>query len=375
MKPRSIITSFLTSSFESDFERPTTAADNNASDHPAFNDLQVEFTQPTPLLKPDGTLLGQGWARTPLILYNPENIRRKSKRRIKEWEHYTIVTPRFAFAITIADISFATFASYEVVDFAGNKVTSGTNLMLGSHGDLPNSPLESTSYRNDDNYVNVVYDKGTRTIDANIKKSLGGCAFSCQVVMAQAPGDQNPAAAAAFPDPHQFFYENKIFGMPSSGTLTIGGRTYELDPAESFAVLDWGRGVWPHKSKWHWGFAAGVHDGKSIGFNIGDGSFDDSLGTPNAQKLDGVLHKLYRVYFDYNLPNIMEPWEVTSDGDKLRATLTPVYHQKIRIAFLGIGILVDKMYGTFDGRITLDDGSEVEFTNIFGFIERSSQRW
>ena len=93
-------------------------------------------------------------------------------------------------------------------------------------------------------------------------------------------------------------------------------------------MLDWGRGVWPHANEWHWGFAAAYQGGRVIGFNIGDGYTDDSLGTANAQKFDGVVHKLYHVYFDYDLPNFMAPWEITSDGDKLRATLTPFYHQK-----------------------------------------------
>jgi len=42
---------------------------------------------------------------------------------------------------------------------------------------------------------------------------------------------------------------------------------------------------------------------------------------------------------------------------------------------LDLGMLVDKMYGTFDGKITLDDGSVIEFNNMFGFIEQSAQRW
>jgi hypothetical protein len=350
-------------------------ADDDSVDDDAFVDPQIELTEPIPLLNTDGTLRARGWARTPLIEYNPEYIPRNFNLRVKVWDHYTIVTPEFGFTVTISDISIATFASYELVNFADKKVTSGTNLMLGSHGGLPASPLESTYYQNGDSYMNILYDNGTRTIEADIKESLFGCAFSGTVVMEQRPGDENPAAAEPFYDPRFYFYENKIFGMPTSGTVTFDGRTYTLDPADSFAVLDWGRGVWPHATQWHWGFAAGYHNGKIIGFNIGDGCSDDSLGTSNAQKFDGVVHKLYHVYFDYDLPNLMAPWEITSDADKLRATLTPIYHQKTGLVILDIGMLVDKMYGTFDGRITLDDGSQIEFTDMYGFIERSNQRW
>jgi len=340
-----------------------------------FDDPQVELTEPIPLLNPDGTLLAQGWARTPLIQYNPEYIPKELRYRVKEWDHYTIVTPRFGFAVTISDISFATFASYELVDFINDKVISGVNLMVGSHGGLPLSPLESAYFQHRDSYMHMLYDNGTRSIEADIEQSLFGCAFSCDVEMEQAPGDENPATAAPFSNPRYYFYENKIFGMPASGNVTIDGRTYQFDPADSFAVLDWGRGVWPHRTEWHWGFAAGYQNGRFIGFNIGDGCSDDSLGTANAQKLGVTVHKLYHVYFDYDVSNLMAPWKVTSDGDKLRATFTPIYHQKAGLVVIDIGMLLDKMYGTFTGRITLDDGTEVEFEKLFGFIERSSQRW
>jgi len=346
--------------------------DDNDDD---YVDPQVEFTEPIPLLNPDGTLRAQGWARSPLIQYNPEYISEKFNLRIKEWDNYTIITPKFAFSTTISDISLATFASYEVIDFEENKVISGVNLRLGSHGGLPDSPHGSASYQNGDSYLNITYDNGVRTIEGNIARSLFGCAFSCEVVLSQPAGDENPATAAPFFDPRYYFYENKIFGMPASGSVTIDGRTYEFDAAESFAVLDWGRGVWPHLTEWHWGVAAGRRDGKIIGFNIGDGCADDSLGTANAQKCDGVLHKLYRVYFDYDLSNMMASWDVASDADKLRATFTPFFHQKSGLVILDLGMLVDKMYGAFAGRLTLDDGTEIEFDGLLGFIERSNQRW
>lgn len=349
--------------------------DNDNDDNDSYDDPQVELTEPIPLLNPDGTLLARGWARTPLIQYNPEYIPHNMKHRKKEWDHYTIVTPRFAFAMTISDISFATFASYEVIDFETEELQSGVDIMIGSHGTFPPSPLESAYYQHGLSYMNIEYEQGTRTITSNIEKSLFGGGFECEISIEQAAGDENPAVAAPFYDERYFFYENKIFGLPTSGYLIIDGKTYEFDPDDSYAVLDWGRGVWPHANEWHWGFAAADVGGKIIGFNIGDGYTDDSLGTANAQKDDGVVHKLYNVYFDYDLPDIMSPWHITSDGDLLNVTLTPFFHQKAGIMIFDIGMLVDKMYGVFAGKMTLDDGTVVEFDNIIGFIERSSQRW
>lgn len=364
---------------DSDDEQPSSSfhgsGDDDDDDNDSYDDPQVELTEPIPLLNPDGTLLAQGWARTPLIQYNPEYIPANLRHRKKEWDHYTIITPHFAFALTVSDISFATFASYEIIDFETEELTSGVDIRIGSHGTFPPSPLESTYYQHGADYMNIEYDQGTRTITSHIAKSLLAVPFDCDITIDQAPGDENPAVAAPFFDERYFFYENKIFGLPASGYVTVDGKKYQFDPEDSFAVLDWGRGVWPHANEWHWGFAAASVGGKIIGFNIGDGYTDDSLGTANAQKFDGAVHKLYYVYFDYDLPDIMSPWHITSDGDLLNVTLTPFYHQKAGIMILDIGMLVDKMYGTFAGKMTLDDGTVVEFENMFGFIERSAQRW
>lgn len=49
------------------------------------------------------------------------------------------------------------------------------------------------------------------------------------------------------------------------------GRSYQFDPEDSFAVLDWGRGVWTYHNTWYWGSASYHVDGVPFGWNIGYG--------------------------------------------------------------------------------------------------------
>jgi len=356
-----------------DDDSSTDDDDDSADDD--FVDPQVEITEPTLLLDPDGSLHGRGWARTPLIQYNPEYIPDYLKWRVKVWDHYTIIAPDFAFAFNIADIQYATFISYELIDFNAGTITSGVDLLLGSHGGIPLTPMETTHYESRHALFDISYNEGVRTLTAQVDKTLLAVPMSCDITLTQPANDENVIAAAPFNEAGYFFLENKTIGMSASGEVTIGGQTYTFHPENSYAVLDWGRGVWPHSHEWHWGFAAGIVDGDIVGINIGDGWSDDSRGTSNIQKYHGKVHKLFHVYFDYDPNNLMQPWEVTSDGDLLRATLTPFYHQKAGIMTSGLGMLIDKMYGTFSGRMTLDDGTIVEFENINGFIEHSFQKW
>ena len=78
--------------------------------------------------------------------------------------------------------------------------------------------------------------------------------------------------------------------------MTYGyhNRTYTFDPADSFAVLDWGRGVWTYKNTWYWGSASGLVDGEPFGFNIGYG-FGKSGEVPEAiRKGEGAAKKNMR---------------------------------------------------------------------------------
>ncbi len=69
--------------------------------------------------------------------------------------------------------------------------------------------------------------------------------------------------------------------MTARGSVRFDGQEYVFDPATSFAVLDWGRGVWTYKNTWYWGSASGLVDGVPFGFNIGYGFGDTSAASEN----------------------------------------------------------------------------------------------
>ena len=53
--------------------------------------------------------------------------------------------------------------------------------------------------------------------------------------------------------PNQFFLTTKQNCMPAEGTVTYGDRVITFTKDNTFGVMDWGRGVWPHNCEWYWG--------------------------------------------------------------------------------------------------------------------------
>ena len=86
-----------------------------------------------------------------------------------------------------------------------------------------------------------------------------------KVTLTDIPAESMVIATPFDKDKH-FYYNQKINCMRAEGTVTYGyyNRTYTFDPADSFAVLDWGRGVWTYKNTWYWGSASGLVDGEPL---------------------------------------------------------------------------------------------------------------
>lgn len=73
---------------------------------------QIELTQPSPLLKPDGTLAQVGWSRQPVLDCNLEaahfySLRFLQRLRIKRWDYYAVTSPTHFFSATLADLGYA----------------------------------------------------------------------------------------------------------------------------------------------------------------------------------------------------------------------------------------------------------------------------
>ena len=119
--------------------------------------------------------------------------------------------------------------------------------------------------------------------------------FEADILLYDEPQDSMVIGTPFAEDKKAFYYNQKIVGMRAKGTVKIGAEEYVFDPAESFGLLDWGRGVWTRDNTWYWGAGHGMVDGHVIGFNIGYGFGDTSAASENMIFVDGVAHKFDKI--------------------------------------------------------------------------------
>ena len=105
----------------------------------------------------------------------------------------------------------------------------------------------------------------------------------------------------------RFFYTRKINCLPSEGWVEHRGVRTELQPAHCLGTVDWGRGVWAYQTAWIWASASAfLESGQTVGINMGTG-FGDAGAPDNAIIVDGRVHKLDDVGFEYERNDLMRP--------------------------------------------------------------------
>lgn len=341
---------------------------------------QHEITSAIPLLDHRGNLTQPGWARSMLPEYNRAGVR-GGPLRLKEWDYYLIMNGQFALALTIADNGYMGLDSISLMDFWENwQVTrSPMRLMpLGGTG-LPATSKTGSCASSGRGYGLLFRnEEGQRTLHAHMDRFRDGQSLDAQIMLSQEP-EESIVVCTPFDKPGRFYLNQKINCMRAQGKVTLGDREYVFDPADSFAVLDWGRGVWTYHNTWYWGSASGLVNGTPFGFNIGYGFGDTSAATENAVFYRGRLHKLSQVVFHIPRRNGREdylaPWTFTSDDKRFKMKFRPILD---RASCTSAGIIKSdqhQVFGRFTGAAVLDDGTAVHIRDFLGFAEKVENRW
>jgi len=342
--------------------------------------MQHEITKPIPLLNENGDLTEPGYAKRLLPVYDRTRVK-GGATRLKEWDYYLVMNDRFALALTIADNSYMGLDSISLLDFQENWQETKSPMRLFPMG---RTGLPSTSERGDvgvsgRGYAIFFRSNGEqRLLTAHMDSFRDGKPLDAQVLLTDGP-EESMVICTPFDKPGHFYYNQKINCLRAQGTVKWNGRKYTFDPSDSFAVLDWGRGVWTYHNTWYWGSASGLAGGVPFGFNIGYGFGNTSAASENMLFYGGRAHKLSQVTF--HIPqqdgrdNFLSPWTFSSDDGRFEMDFVPILD---RASCTSVGVIKSdqhQVFGRFTGRAVLDDGTAVEIRDFMGFAEKVENKW
>lgn len=339
--------------------------------------MQNHIVTPGNLLNDDGSLAQKGYSTQAVLTYNRDKIK-APPRRIKEWDFYQVSNDEYCLQMTIGHVSYAGEVSVRLFEFETGKRFDFSKMLVLPFGRL-NMP--ASAEQGDLDYKTKglvmqfqVFEGGRRLI---CKTEGGGKSPPLDVdVRLSQPDLASIVMATPFDEDKRFFYYNhKTNCMPASGSAKIGERQYRFESDSSFGLLDWGRGVWPFSHEWYWGSGSGYVEGKRFGFNIGYGFGNTSAATENMLFYDGTAHKIGHVYFDLPGGGYMGKKRFTSDDGRFEMEFTPIYDRLTETKLLFVDNCCHQIFGKFNGRAILDDGTTIVVQDLVAFAEHAVNHW
>ena len=331
------------------------------------------------LLNEKGDLNEAGFSLAPVKEYQRSQIH-GLKWRIKEWDYYYIGNQDYGLCLTISDVSFLALISVTFLDFRTKERPAKTYLKPFTFGKigLPSSSKEGdVSFKNKQCVISFVHEDGKRHLKAYLKDFLEGKDLDADVILEETQKDTIVVATPFFKKRH-FYYNQKINLMQSKGYVKIGANYYDLSK-DTYALLDWGRGVWTYKNTWYWSSLNSVYQGHRIGFNLGYGFGDTSTHSENIFYYDGKSYKLEDVKFQIPVDekghdDYMSPWKFISQSGDINLTFEPIINRHDDTNVLIIRSKQNQVFGKFSGYF-LVEGKKIEFKDLMGFAEKVYNRW
>lgn len=336
--------------------------------------VEKEITKPVLLCQANGKLNPEaiGFARYPLIQSNlTKNFMRK-----KKWNYWCIYGEDVLFSVTISHLDYATVCfvyllNFETQQFCEKQIT----IPLGKQAKMPEHVLESVSYSHSQMAIDMLYIKDETKLIVTIP-NFDGEHLHAELDIYHPPGDES--LNVVIPKSRRIYqFTAKHHILPTSGFVQLGMRKYAFKSDHSFAVLDYGRGIWEREAIWNWGMASQRIGNQRIGLNFG-GRWTDGTGmTENAVFVDGKMFKIHEdVLFTYQDKNLKEPWHIqTKFSSDVQLTFTPFFQRTARTDVKIIRSSVQQLVGYYSGQIHLQNGQVLQIRKMLGCVEEHLTKW
>lgn len=334
-----------------------------------------EILQSVSLCLPNGKLNPQarGWSRQPL-----QDCRLYGRPlRKKRWNYWCVTSNTHLFSVTLSNVDYAGLPFVYLLDFASGEFIEKTIITpFGKGIRLGDRVSDDASFEAKDAQISMRHQgDGIRLIVS--LDNFGGRPLQADFFCRQPQGHESLNVVVPWNE-RLYQFTAKDNTLPTEGRVDLGGKLIRFDAGESFATLDFGRGIWPYSCFWNWAsFSARLPDGRSLGVNFGAGWTDNTGSNENALCVDGRLIKIHEdVIFGYSVQDFKAPWTLrTKETSQVDLTFTPFFERVAKTDMALLRSEVHQMIGHFNGVILGADGERIEVKQAVGWAEDHHAKW
>lgn len=288
--------------------------------------------------------------------------------RIKRWQYLGVVNPKIAFGSAIVsagylgNVFFYLYDRYKKELFEASFVTPFARSIV-----FEGSPdVGLIAFEDGKNQLKYDISPDTITLTLRYKNVLNADMRFMRVT--------EPLSVVVRESLDGFNYTNKEAGLEVDGEILLKEEKFSLEPKNSFGVLDYTIGKLSKETFWNWASGGGIlNSGKRFGFNLSAGINETGI-TENAIWIEGRLHKLGTIKFEYSDLNIMNEWRITSNDNDLSFIFSPEGMRKANINAIFVKSKFFQPFGRFSGFIKLEK-KKIELMDVYGFTEEHFAKW
>ena len=297
--------------------------------------------------------------------------------RKKRWNYWAIVSPSLLFSITLSNVDYLGLPFVYFLDFESNVFAEKTLLKpFGAGCNLPPTVDEDLRYDDPAMQISMLHSEHGIRLTV-ICPDFEGKPLNADILVQKLEGHESLNVVIPWSE-KRFQFTSKQNTLPAEGEISWGDIRAEFSLENSFACLDFGRGVWRFDSFWNWSsFSTRLEDGRTVGVNFGAGWTDGTGMNENGLCIDGKLTKISEdVAFEYDPADFMTPWRIqTSVTDRVDLQFEPFYERIARTDALVIRSEVHQMIGRFSGTLHTGDDNLIPIKNAIGWAEDHHARW
>ncbi len=333
-----------------------------------------ELTAPVDLCSGPGRLNRDavGFSRFPL---HRCNVTGRFLRK-KKWNYWCVCATDFAFSFGIANVDYFGTSFIYIADFRNNSCEEmNTVVPFGTGFEMPETVEETVSYHHKKLNIDIVYNSATSITAKITAPSFKGRRLDAEFDITIPDNHETLNVVIPWSDT-LFQFTSKQNTMPTKGFVQFGDDRYEFGAPDAFAILDYGRGIWPYETKWNWASGSAWQGGDLVGLQFGALWTDGTGMNENGIMLNSKLYKIHEdMVIRYDTSNYMKPWTLKTEcSDMVDLVLTPRMEKSQKINAGIIAAEGHQMFGSYSGIIRVA-GREIKIENIPGWAEQHVSKW
>lgn len=292
--------------------------------------------------------------------------------KFNQFQFVGITSPELIVGIAIVDLKFASNCfvyAYEPKTNRFEEFSFIQPLAINTKiGLLPNN--SDATFQQGQNKISISATEMPRLRTVSVSLKSG---FKVDVVIDEST-NFNPLAVCARAGYTGWVYTQKATALICSGSVQWGDKKYDIESIGALACVDWSAGYMRRETSWNWAsLSCKLPDDRRLGFNLAAGVNETGF-TENGLWLDGKLHKVDMVDFQFNRFDSKQVWVLRSNDNIINLSFEPAGQRKEKMNLIFAASNFTQHFGQFYGDIIINDET-IHLDDAWGFVEDHYAKW